>query len=571
MSWKRNNCNQQTEANTNSSHLPFSKIVMTKSFFFLLTCLELFVVQAWATTYYVDVNRGNDQYPGTETEPLRTIRRAGELMEAGDKALIREGIYHETIMCGKSGLPEKPIVYEGVDRDRVILRGSVTVRDWKKIGSVWFKVGLKPVTSHNAFVMVDEKRLLKRVSDPRGMPEGSFCLDSNDVYYVRLWGDGDPNTKQVVDVYELNLGFNAGTRWGGTAKKHIILRNLTFEKYASFGVSTAPDQHEQNSHWELDNLKLQYNNQAGVFACLDDWYVHDCQFLRNRVLGCQINGARVRFLDNTCKENEYFGPAGYGGVGMIIGPDESAHSCIVSNNVFERDGAPDGYGCGIYLEGRSHDNIIRDNLIVAETHAGIGFYGGSYNQVFNNVLVNISPSNSWELCAAFVVEHSREGPPTQSVGNVIAHNTVWGCVTPVAVSEPNKTIQPGEMNRFVNNLFCLCRLMAKTPRSNAADFQNNGWYQCPEQGLSTKETLTSWARNMAKGIGAEGFMKLDTSPKVVYDPMLRDPSGGDFRLKPGSPLIDAGVEFKAVTIDREGNSRPLGSAPDIGAYEYVPR
>ena len=44
-------------------------------------------------------------------------------MEPGDKVIILEGIYHEQIMGGKSGLPDKPIVYEGTDRDKVILQG----------------------------------------------------------------------------------------------------------------------------------------------------------------------------------------------------------------------------------------------------------------------------------------------------------------------------------------------------------------------------------------------------------------------------------------------------------------
>ena len=44
----------------------------------------------------------------------------------------------------------------------------------------------------------------------------------------------------------------------------------------------------------------------------------------------------------------------------------------------------------------------------------------------------------------------------------------------------------------------------------------------------------------------------------------------DFHLRPGSPCIDTGTANGAPTTDFDGNPRPAGSAPDIGAYEYTP-
>jgi hypothetical protein len=55
---------------------------------------------------------------------------------------------------------------------------------------------------------------------------------------------------------------------------------------------------------------------------------------------------------------------------------------------------------------------------------------------------------------------------------------------------------------------------------------------------------------------------------VNADPKLLNPSSNDFHLTTGSPAIDAGVTT-AVTIDYDGNSRPQGSAYDIGAYEFL--
>ncbi len=48
---------------------------------------------------------------------------------------------------------------------------------------------------------------------------------------------------------------------------------------------------------------------------------------------------------------------------------------------------------------------------------------------------------------------------------------------------------------------------------------------------------------------------------------LRAPYAGDFRPRPGSALIDAGRPEFAPRTDIEGTPRPLGRAPDTGAYE----
>jgi parallel beta-helix repeat protein len=48
-----------------------------------------------------------------------------------------------------------------------------------------------------------------------------------------------------------------------------------------------------------------------------------------------------------------------------------------------------------------------------------------------------------------------------------------------------------------------------------------------------------------------------------------DPAGGDYRLLPGSPAVDAGLDIAALFDDLDGNARPSGASTDIGCHERL--
>jgi hypothetical protein len=59
-----------------------------------------------------------------------------------------------------------------------------------------------------------------------------------------------------------------------------------------------------------------------------------------------------------------------------------------------------------------------------------------------------------------------------------------------------------------------------------------------------------------------------TGTNQTSDPLLVDAAAGDFHETPASPTIDAGVDAAANgATDLDGDARPLGLAPDIGADE----
>lgn len=86
----------------------------------------------FSRTYYVDNNAANadDANPGDRDRPFRTIGRAAELLQPGERVVIASGIYRECVrpMRGGSG-PDRLISYEAAPGAKVHIRGSEVLKD----------------------------------------------------------------------------------------------------------------------------------------------------------------------------------------------------------------------------------------------------------------------------------------------------------------------------------------------------------------------------------------------------------------------------------------------------------
>ena len=66
-----------------------------------------------------------------------------------------------------------------------------------------------------------------------------------------------------------------------------------------------------------------------------------------------------------------------------------------------------------------------------------------------------------------------------------------------------------------------------------------------------------------------GGVDVDSGGNVFTNPLFVSAGTGDLRLSAGSPAIDAGIKtVVAATADLNGSPRIVGSAVDMGAYEY---
>ncbi len=78
------------------------------------------------------VNNGHphadDANPGTADEPWKTIGRAAELLQPGQKVVVHAGIYRERVVPRRGGTgPDSMIAYEAAPGEEVVIKGSVVL------------------------------------------------------------------------------------------------------------------------------------------------------------------------------------------------------------------------------------------------------------------------------------------------------------------------------------------------------------------------------------------------------------------------------------------------------------
>lgn len=88
--------------------------------------------------YHVSIH-GCDKNSGDRENPFRSISKAAQIMEAGDKVIVHEGVYREWVKPARGGKNDScRIIYEAASGEKVIIKGSEIIKNWvKDEGSVW--------------------------------------------------------------------------------------------------------------------------------------------------------------------------------------------------------------------------------------------------------------------------------------------------------------------------------------------------------------------------------------------------------------------------------------------------
>jgi hypothetical protein len=87
-------------------------------------------------TYYVDNKsaKADDNGPGTSARPFRTINKAAQVLEPGERVVIASGTYRECVRPVRGGVsPVQMISYEAAPGAKVYVKGSEILKDgWEQ-------------------------------------------------------------------------------------------------------------------------------------------------------------------------------------------------------------------------------------------------------------------------------------------------------------------------------------------------------------------------------------------------------------------------------------------------------
>jgi hypothetical protein len=381
--------------------------------------------------------QASDSNPGTHELPFLTINKAAEILQPGQRVLIKTGTYHETIRPIRGGeSADKMIIYEAAEGEKVVVTGAVVVNptQWKK-STGWQVGGRGPfaeqrqnqqviwqcelrefdfdgynpfgmlnlmhdqeyldytkvnMTSHfkkRGWVLADGQ-LLEQVSKPVELMDkenGAYWSEHNGMrLHVRFpEGKSPENCKieittreQLFAPIEYGLGY-------------IKIKGIHF-RYAANGFPVPQRgavSASRGHHWIIEDCTIEGINALGVDLGNEMWHTETQEivgfhiFRRNNIINCGVSGLQ-----------------GMRGINYLI-----------EDNLFEDIGwhnVEHGWESGAIKLHLSRNTLIRRNVFRNIRHApGIWLdYNASQNcRITRNVFTGITSARG-----AIYIEVSRE-------------------------------------------------------------------------------------------------------------------------------------------------------------------
>jgi hypothetical protein len=525
----------------------------------LLALSLLSVSRAGATTYYVSA-AGEDAAPGSATSPWRTLGRVNTVvLKPGDAVLLRGG---DTFSGGlrfdasDAGTATSPIVVTSYGSGRATI-ASGTAAGMSIYNAAGYRISDLALVGSGG--VASGITFFNDLSGGIKLP--SIRIDSVEVsgygrdgIEIGSWnGASGYRDVQIVDAVAHD---NVRTGIFVYAQQPNVHESVTISGARAFNnFGTANTGTNSGSGIVLSGV-----NGGAIERSVAHSNGRRCNAPQGPVGIWTYDSTHVRIRHNEAYGNRTGGPADGGGFDL----DQNVSLSIIEYNYsHDNDGA--GYLLAHVPPNDSHyGNVVRYNISQNDgrrnSYAAIEIWGRVRSAEIYNNTVFVSAADSGTPRAVRV---GNSGFSNRDVDRLHFRNNIFQTTGPVPLLE----VTAGQL-AGANDL-----------RFEGNDYFTTGSPFAVLWGNTSYSSLTAWRTTGQEMVGATAVGRTD-------DPMLTAPGAGAtfddatrletlaaYRLKQGSPLVDAGLNLSAHhSIDAGGHDfygTALDGAFDIGACELA--
>jgi len=276
----------------------------------------------------------------------------------------------------------------------------------------------------------------------------------------------------------------------------------------------------------------QSNNTVPHHIIIENNYVHDAP--GGGISTCYADYITIQH--NVTARNAFWSPYANSGISIWemrdIDKNTGYKNYILDNESYDNQEFIPFYAVGKITDGNGI--IIDDNKNTQSTN-GVAYIGRTY------VANNISYKNGGSGIHTYSSQHVD-----------IVNNTAWMNNKSSAINEGQIFANSADDVNILNNI-----AVAPAGKYFYTRYDNGSTVL---YAYNTLFSSTITAGRAGAPIGPHD---------QVTDPLLLDPSKGEFELTAHSPAIGSGTEKLAPSTDYAGNPRPSGKAIDRGAYQFT--